>query len=254
MKLIASDFDETLKRGGKVSLKDKRAIERMRKAGNPFLIVSGRNYDLIKDALRVFRVPYDYLILANGAIILDKDLNVLHLRYIDRESTEKVLDIIEKRNAVVAGLSDGLRYGVLKHGKSLYALLRYLVLSIRKTPLEQLKSDKIATFFVQGSEEETEELYQLLLQEKGLAPVKNVGTLVDIQSSGTDKSAALFWLKEYLGAEEVFAIGDSHNDLRMIKEHYGLAIAGAEKEVKDAARAIVHNFEEVEEIVTHAEI
>ena len=254
MKLIASDFDETLKRNRKVSLEDKKAIRRMQKDGNCFLIVSGRNYDMLKDALWFFHVPYDYLILANGALIMDKNHKIIYRRKMDPSIAQILKDEVHKRKVLIAGFTDGVRYSVLKHANSLRGIIRALVLGVRKTREEEIPLEDIASFYILSDEKNTEEIYQKYESNELLSVVKNVSTIVDIQGAHTDKSTALFFLKDLLNAEEVYAIGDSHNDLKMITEHIGIAMANGEKEVRDAAQYVVRDFTEVEKIVNHEKV
>jgi hydroxymethylpyrimidine pyrophosphatase-like HAD family hydrolase len=48
MKILAMDYDGTLKIDGEVSAKDLAAIERWKKAGNVFVIDTGRSLESIQ--------------------------------------------------------------------------------------------------------------------------------------------------------------------------------------------------------------
>jgi hydroxymethylpyrimidine pyrophosphatase-like HAD family hydrolase len=70
MKLIASDFDGTLNRGG-ISERDRAAIASWRAAGNLFGIVTGRGGEFAEHATRDLGLGLDFVICSSGALIFD---------------------------------------------------------------------------------------------------------------------------------------------------------------------------------------
>ena len=73
MLVLASDFDGTWKQNGIVSDEDIQAILQFQAAGNQFGIITGRSVGMIRGELEEFKVPFDFLICNNGAVIADQN-------------------------------------------------------------------------------------------------------------------------------------------------------------------------------------
>lgn len=77
MKILASDYDGTLNVGGTVSKENIEAIQKWCAAGNLFGMVSGRNLGSLKKFMDKDKVPYDFLVGCNGAVITDAEGNAV---------------------------------------------------------------------------------------------------------------------------------------------------------------------------------
>ena len=58
-----------------ISLQDQQAISKLRKEGHYFVFCTGRNLQETKAIAHLFE--YDYMVLNNGAMIVDKNENVI---------------------------------------------------------------------------------------------------------------------------------------------------------------------------------
>ena len=77
MKLLATDYDGTLKFGDSVQEKDVKAIQEWRKAGNLFAIVTGRSKQSITRELEENNIQVDYLVTNNGGMVFDDKGEIL---------------------------------------------------------------------------------------------------------------------------------------------------------------------------------
>ena len=75
--LIASDYDGTLSQNGVIDAQTRDAIDRWRKSGRYFGVVTGRGGGFYGTAKEV-GLPFDYLIVCNGSLILGEDRRVLY--------------------------------------------------------------------------------------------------------------------------------------------------------------------------------
>lgn len=75
MKIICTDYDGTLNHGG-ITAEKLRAIKKWKEKGNLFCVVSGRQKEFFAE-IREKNIPIDYLLACNGAVIVDKDCNVV---------------------------------------------------------------------------------------------------------------------------------------------------------------------------------
>ena len=98
MKILASDFDNTiyLEDDKEKTLKNVEAIKEFVRKGNIFCVITGRNYTDLKIFLNELKIPYTYLICEDGAKIFNYTDYCLDTTYLDKETIEKVLPIIEK--------------------------------------------------------------------------------------------------------------------------------------------------------------
>ena len=76
MKILASDFDETIFYLDKKeqTIKNIEAIRKFVDLGNIFCIITGRNYSDLKILIDKYKIPYTYLICEDGAKIFNKIL------------------------------------------------------------------------------------------------------------------------------------------------------------------------------------
>ena len=73
MKLLASDFDNTLWFEDHMKDEDVKAIHEFQKHGHLFGICSGRSLSGILRPSKPYDIQYDFFILLSGGLILNKD-------------------------------------------------------------------------------------------------------------------------------------------------------------------------------------
>lgn len=83
MKLLASDYDGTLHYGGAIMEEDLDAIRKWKEDGNLFVLATGRSLQSIKEQIKKFDIPYDYLITNNGGMVFDGSDNEMMANYLD---------------------------------------------------------------------------------------------------------------------------------------------------------------------------
>ncbi len=79
MKLLASDFDGTLLVDKKINKRDIEGIKALRKKGHKFIISTGRTLLTMEGVIEKYDLEFDYLVLCNGAVILDKNKKVIKI-------------------------------------------------------------------------------------------------------------------------------------------------------------------------------
>ena len=89
-KILVSDYDNTFFRDDKEIKENMLKVEEFRRKNNLFIIATGRSYYDFNRALKEYDIKYDYLIINQGATILDNKNNIIENHTID----EKVKDMI----------------------------------------------------------------------------------------------------------------------------------------------------------------
>lgn len=75
MKVLASDYDGTLRTGEMVDTKDVEAIHAFREQGNAFGLVTGRSMESIKKEIERNGFEFDFIIANNGGVVYDANFN-----------------------------------------------------------------------------------------------------------------------------------------------------------------------------------
>jgi len=200
MKLIASDFDGTLNRGG-ISERDRAAIAKWRAEGNIFCIVTGRGGEFPEHVVRDLGLELDFIICSSGAMIFN--------------GKPELLEVYHAPEEVVALLEEEARtHGALRYGKASC----------------EIDIDGFCQFSTLMKDDEAARIYAEAVNFKfpQVSAFQN-GRCIDIVRRGVSKATGIARVAELcgIGKEDAFAIGDSYNDLPMIEAYGGYAIAGS---------------------------
>ena len=91
MKFLASDLDGTLVRDNKVIDKDLKALKRLKELGNKVIVSTGRSLKGVQAILKEYPFEYDYLVMCNGGLIVDKDNRIIHEKVIPNKIQKKII-------------------------------------------------------------------------------------------------------------------------------------------------------------------
>ena len=257
-KILFSDVDGTLIEHGKaISEKNFEMMKEMQKQGHYIALCTGRNHIDIQPVLKAIDIPYDYLVLCNGSYIADKNGNILYEKHIDQEVARDIINsIIEMGDIVVAfcgeyqcpilienqtyilGLNgpeliEGDFYEYLKNEK------RFYMLSLHHKDLDVEIITKVAKMI---KEKYPERIETHLNQQ-----------YIDVIPTNHSKGTGLIKLVEMLNdIEESYAIGDSFNDLPMIKAaNVGATFNYAKQEIiEHSTLSVNYVYELIEKILS----
>lgn len=213
-KLIATDFDGTLCRKGRISTNDRKYIEDWQKSGRYFGIVTGRGMNFVQ-TVKDMHIKPDYLIVYNGALVADGDGNIIHEDFITREVFDEIKEIFQQN-------PDGRVYFDRTGDDDLYhqyyaTYENYEKALVVADIINQQLGDKVNAV-VNG-------------------PHVNIGKKGAIKANGVRCILKHYGLQENEGA----VVGDDFNDLDMIKQLDGWAMATGRKEVIAEANHICYS-------------
>lgn len=242
MKLFASDYDGTLRTEEVVSDENKQAIQQWREAGNLFALVSGRSMESIKRELLINEFAVDILIGNNGGAIYTPAFEEVKSYYFPFAKAMKIIEYIRQERTISYVLNDGYH-----RSKTILDPSRedkkYAQTTMKFTEAQILEKQKIAQIVV--SLEQEEDTMRIADHINGAfsdvaIAYRNVNC-VDIAPYGVSKSTGLSYVAKthHIAFEDVYAIGDSFNDIPMISTFYGFAMAQAPAQVKSYAKKIV---------------
>ena len=108
-KMLVSDYDQTFYLNDEDIEKNKQAVAKFRKAGNIFVIATGRSYLDFFNKLEIYNFEYDYLIINHGATILDA-YNNKHEKELEVIKTKYASELENTKNELEKAKSQFLRY------------------------------------------------------------------------------------------------------------------------------------------------
>lgn len=231
---LISDFDNTLyfhNTEERFRAQDVFEILFFQKRDCLFGICTGRSPDSIFDTVGSFMHP-DFLISVSGALIVDRDGNVLDSHTIDLETTEAICREFEGRARMVIH-ADGHVYSLCE--------VEY-PLQIRIYDFEELPEDRIYGISMRfESESAAAEAVKLIDSVYGAsaAAYQNVSH-VDIVAAGCSKGTGAEKVRELFQIGKMGGIGDSYNDLPLLEaSDVGFTFPDAPRALREAADEVV---------------
>ena len=251
IKLITIDMDGTLLKDNKELPKENiDAINYAKEKGATVVIATGRPIKGVYRYLEKLNLLDGYVILYNGAIVLDvKNNKIIYNAFIDGKTVKM---IYEEANKL------GLFFHAFKDNEE-------LILPIfNKYSLVEVKINQIAYKLFDFKNIKDDDMFLKCMMVDSFDNLNNAEKVIDskikdnysmLRSSpifleflnkNADKGQALIHLAKYLGIkeDETMAIGDAGNDIPMIKKaHIGVAMKNAFDEAKKCADYITDTNE-----------
>ncbi len=248
MKVLASDFDNTLffKNGSQFKEQDIQEIKQFQQDGNLFGICSGRPFSGLLKPLKGVLKP-DFFIVSTGGAILDKDyqllygkkvpfdiINEIYLTY--KNETELIVQTLSQKNFYCTNIQNDED--------------KVIIHSLEEMRDEDIYSISLIESTVERATEITLEINQ---RYQDVQAFQNVDS-IDIVAKGCSKGQAIIKLKELLCLEKIAGIGDSYNDLPMLRvADISFTFQKSPQIIQEKADYIVHNIKEAIEILKEKE-
>lgn len=231
MKILVSDFDNTfytseIKKN--VSLSNEFIKE-----GNVFIIATGRPLYLLKPDLDKYKIDYNYLICNDGAVIFDKNHNIIEKTNIEYSTTIEIFNILSRSNIFERVYIDAIYdFGELDCENYNGILAK---------PYDKKEAIKLNKDICNKYS-----LVQGYLSHKWL----------NILSREASKGKAIKTLIEREGwfEDNIYVIGDNENDLSMMPFKNSYAIENSSLTLKKECSAIVNSFSDLIEIIKNQSI
>ncbi len=249
MKLFASDYDGTLHLNGSVSDSTIEAIHKFKNAGNTFGIATGRSISSIAAEIAKYKIPVDFLIGNNGGIVLNQHNEELFYQLMDFEVALKIIADIPQDKIVYYGVSDGYQFGLHDN----MAADQDEDFADKLVDVQKILESKTAVgMFLRFDGRESSAQFADYINGTYGDQVKayNFGDYIDIISYGITKKTGIGHINDHIQHNgPIFTIGDSYNDIPMIKGFNGFAMCSGEEEVKKYASRCFDTVEAALEFV-----
>lgn len=263
IRLLALDVDGTLfTEDGRITPASIEAIKKAQQAGITVIIASGRDYDAIPwDQLSEVTLPY--VVTTNGsAVYRTADRKCMYEECIPNAQAEEIFSYLLTKHVYMEVFMDGKGYvpqqlvdiarelPLPEHIIQLILNKQNVLPDILAFVRQGAKIQKGTLNFVRlpdGTLQDREEIRVFLEQMGGLNIVNGGYDNLEFNKAGVDKSLGIRYICELLNIPEdaVAAIGDSENDMEMLRQTgLGIAMGNALDDVKAKANAVTLSNEE----------
>jgi Cof subfamily protein (haloacid dehalogenase superfamily) len=253
IKLVATDLDGTLLDGSaSLSGANLRALECCADNGITIVVATGRSLTTVPEAVRAIR-GLQWLVCSNGAKIYDNvSGELLYAKYLSAEAVDYVGGIIRDASIMKEVFWRGTPYTdkLSYENPASFGVPERSIEYIHKTrrPVDGVAdftfahADEIENInFIYRDKAHGLELFHALSGTELYTLTSSLAFNYEIGGVGVDKGRALEFICARLGinSAEVMAIGDSSNDIAMLKfAGVGVAMESASHEVRQAADVI----------------
>ena len=226
-KILISDYDGTFYQNDRDIKKNIDKVNEFRTLDNLFVLATGRSYVDLKQKIDKYEIPYDYLILNHGALLLSKDLEIIKVFTLDKELVDSILEYA--------------------NNKDIYDVI--LISAFDKNVTDTLNIVKIMLKLYN---------YDKALEVKNYIDKSypNIGSylardeehyLVEVVSCKASKSFMIEKIldKEKIVKKNVYTIGDGINDIDMIKKYNGYRVKNSCKELISVTDKAIDNVSDL---------
>lgn len=269
IKLVACDLDGTLlDEEHKVPKENAIAIKRLQDAGIQFMTATGRTYDSVAPLLEPYGITCVHL-LVNGALMKDQDGKILYENPMELSHVKTITDILIKEDLCFNLYTQGgsmtpdiekARREFIEHMKQNGMQEAEIIEMMEQASFCQYEREvndmeaflkespivyKMETFG--GDVEVSRRVRKKLSEVEGLALSDSISENIEITKHSAQKGYTLMHYCDEQGIklDEVVVIGDSMNDLSMMKMFpHSVAVANASSMIKEAAHYITKSNHE----------
>ena len=249
MKIFASDYDDTFFKHkdrpiGELE-KNIAWVRKWQEAGNLFVFATGRNITTIGKQGR-FVLPYDYVVGLNGGTIALPTGEILHSVTMDKNTALKILDIIMSKKVAGYSINYNTNFHFKAHMTSAHWQLNLIRLkrffSKYRVSYEEITSGPISQISVFTHNNQAAQNFSKLISRNFgdmVAAYPNVHS-VDICPIGASKATGIDYIAKIhdVPKENIYAMGDSYNDIPMLQAYTGLTVPKAVDDIKSHASRV----------------
>lgn len=262
MKILASDLDGTLIKEQKISKKDLDALKKLKENGHKVIVSTGRTLSGVQSVFNDFPFEYDYLVLCNGGLVLNKNNEIIHDKSIDYTIKNSIVNEFYNDGTLLMYYDNGKDTCLINNSSVDTSNLEddFVETFSNRIEIEDARNAKgtykmMSVFDVSGSIEKCEDVKNKILDKYGdyVEAYRNQ-CFVDIVPKGCSKGNGLMMIleDEKMSTDDIYTVGDSFNDVSMFnitKNSY--TFNEAEDLVKPHANNLIdYVYEIVEEILS----
>lgn len=246
MKLFVTDLDGTLVERNELSVENLEAVKKLNSSEALLAVATGRPYNNCTFLKEKYGINIDYLILLNGGLIINNEGKVVHHKSISYKVVKDIVEDVKGDNSIIALETGYATYAV--HGRyegdMSWNGLKY-------EALENIKDENLSLISIYYPKSTIEEVDLVCrnINQKYLGDVvayRNT-CFIDVVPVGCSKGEGISYIKEReaLHKDDIYAIGDSYNDISMFKKAgHSFTFENVEDGIKKEADYVVSSVAE----------
>lgn len=258
MKLLASDYDGTLRYEENVTEEDREALKRWKEAGNLFVMDTGRSMQSAGMEADRNGITADYYVTNNGGMVYDSSRRELFATYLDPLMSLDIMYIAKEIGGVVSYVvNDGYNRHRIIVDRELTEK-RYPELEPDMEESELMETGKYAQIVISMAETGGASILARRINDHFSDRIIAYANkyAVDVVPKGISKASGLDFVREREGIplEDTYTIGDADNDIPLMEYgDHGACIAGAEEDIKPHAKRIYRSVAEMIDDILNSE-
>lgn len=244
-KMLASDFDGTLMFDGKFRESDLKKIKDFQRQGNLFGLCSGRPFQGMAELCNG-KLDIDFYILCSGALILDRNYQVIAKRTLNQELMYRFFQ----------------QYG---NDYPIYIQANFMLYTFEKedipgmvmnhiSHLDEVEGDIYGFSMHAGSEENAAKISRQIEMLFPELSVYQNREYIDVTEKGCSKGSGIEVIKNIFSISKIAGIGDSYNDIPMLEAvNQAFTFHTSPINVKKTANHVVGSVEEAINIILNSQ-
>lgn len=224
----------------------KEAIRKLKENGHKTFLCSGRSRGNIRDP-RLFELGFDGILAACGNHI-EMDGEILYEKILEKDRVKELVELLEECHMPTV-LEGPEHLWISEKGFEEDPFVLYIFEQMGKDalPLKGYDERIIINKFSADVLPTTD--YQRIKAnvERDFTILEHGGNVVEFVPKGSSKATGIAWICSYLGIaiEDTYGVGDSVNDLDMLKfVGHGIAMGNGSKPAKMAAEYVTDSIHE----------
>ena len=251
IKCIALDMDRTtLNAEGKLSDKNKKALQYAIDKGVHIVIASGRSFSALPEDVMALK-GIEYAITCNGAeVYYIPEKKRMKSYCLSKQAVVAIMEITKDmpvtyeafiRGQAYAGIeyiNDPVRFGATRQAVDYVKRTRMMIEDIKSFIMEHNTELNSMDIIVKDRDLKRQAWELLEQQVEGIYITSSIDQLIEISDKYAGKHSGLKFVAAHLGIsdKETAAFGDADNDVDMLKAAgIGVAVANGSKKCLDAA-------------------
>lgn len=227
-KILISDYDGTFYQNDIDTKKNIDKVNEFRTLDNLFVLATGRSYVDLKQKIDKYEIPYDYLILNHGALLLSKDLEIIKVFTLDKELVDSILEYVN-------------------NDKDIYDIVLIDTFKKRVTDTSNVVKIMLKLYIHDKAFEVKNYIDKSCVNIKSYLVRDEDHYLVEVVSSEASKSFMIEKIldKEKIVKKNVYTIGDGINDIDMIRDYNGYRVSNSCKELVSVTDRVIDNVSDL---------
>ena len=211
LKLFVTDYDNTLYINEETMEENINKLKELKQSNYYIVISTGRSIPSIKEKIEQYNIPFDYLTCADGSIIYNKNYELIKFYEIKKDIINEIINF--KNNTPYEEMQ--ISY---QDGYSNTLNLTKKISGINIVIHNKNITTKINDLFNNLKEKYPNYNYLIYNHEPY--------SYFCIKQKDVSKAQGIRYLSQYLNIEKqnIYVIGDSDNDLEMLKEFNGVCV------------------------------